>query len=154
GRRLVRRALVGRPLVCAFVCAFVRPLARPIAGGFLRFLRLLAGFRGIIGDVPALALEDERRREQQALDVAAADLAGGQRRLGDPLADFKHPLTFFALVFVCRHAMKGIWEVLRCQRSARLASSWRWAACWPPARRAASPRCSACRRRTPTSGRS
>src|SRR2546427_5230115 len=102
-RGLVGRALVRRALVRTLVRALGRALARAISGGFLGFPRLFAGLRRVVGDVPALALEDERRRRQQALDVAAADLADGQRGLGDALADLEDPLTFFALVLVGRH---------------------------------------------------
>ena len=54
-----------------------------LASARRRFLRrdgLLPRLGGIVGDVPAAALEDERRWREQAMDLAPARLARRQRR--------------------------------------------------------------------------
>ena len=50
---------------------------------------LLPRLGGIVGDVPAAALQDERRRREEPVDRAAAAIAGLERGLGDALAHFE-----------------------------------------------------------------
>src|SRR5262249_3828667 len=73
------------------------------ARAFLRFHRLLPGLGRIVGDVPALALENERRPGEQALERASESLTDGQRGLGDALPNLELASAVGALVFVCGH---------------------------------------------------
>src|SRR5581483_11584186 len=100
GRRLFGGGLVG---------------SRFFRGGFFGLSGLLPRFGGIVGDVPALALQDERRRRQQPVDLASASFMARQRRLGDALPDLEHPSALVALVFIRWHGIEATWEGIRCQ---------------------------------------
>ena len=67
------------------------------------FARLLARLGRVVGDVPALALEDEGRGREQPVHGAAADVALRERRLGDALADLEDTAALAALVLVGGH---------------------------------------------------
>src|SRR5439155_14021831 len=76
---------------------------RLVRRGFLGLPGLLARLGRIVGDVPALALEDEGSGRQEAAHRATAGIARGQRRRGDALAPLEDAMTSVALVFVRRH---------------------------------------------------
>src|SRR5262249_1747242 len=67
--------------------------------------RLLAGFGGVVGDVPAAALQDEGGGGDEPADVPLAELAGGQRGRRDALPHLVGPAAGVTLVVVGRHRL-------------------------------------------------
>ena len=99
---------------------------RGLAGGpGLGLHRLLPRLGRIVRHVPAVALEDEGRRPQQAADRSAAPLAGRQRGLGDALPDLERPLALVALVLVRRHEPSEHLENPACQGTSGRGLPWR-----------------------------
>src|SRR5262245_8690387 len=90
-----------------------------IGAALLRLHGLLARVRRIVGDVPAVTFEDERRRREQTLQRSAARLTAGERWLGDALPDLERPMTLITLIFVCGHEIDATWEAEGCQDNER-----------------------------------
>src|SRR5262245_15230475 len=74
-----------------------------LVGALLRLLRLLARFGGVVGDVPALPFEDERRWRKQSAQRPATDIAAGEGLGRNPLANFERGMALIALVLVRWH---------------------------------------------------
>src|SRR3990167_11071656 len=74
---------------------------------YTTLFRSLACFGGVVGDVPPLALQDERGCSYEAANGTATLVTGRQRRLGNPLSHLEDPGAILTLVFVGRHALNG-----------------------------------------------
>src|SRR4029434_1034891 len=99
-------------LVADVVARVVRGLLR----GFLGLQGLFARLRWIVGDVPTPALQDERGGREESAHFTAAHVARGQRRCGDPLANFEDASALEALIFVGRHPVEATWGGLNVSR--------------------------------------
>src|SRR5262249_10272901 len=69
----------------------------------LRLHALLPALGGVVGDVPAAALQDERGRGQEPVNRATTAITGGQRRLRDALADLEGAVAPVTTVVVGGH---------------------------------------------------
>src|SRR5207245_9303751 len=81
-----------------------------------RLKRFVALFRRRVGDVPPIALQDERRGREEAAHFTTAHIAHLERGFGDPLTNFEHASALEAFIFVSRHPVEATWGGLSVSR--------------------------------------